>query len=237
MYSRLPWELRNHVHTFCVQGAYDNEVVVRQSTGSKLALLVRQPTDEHSYQWVEDPILQLLNPRRIGRSGASEVLDAYYRTRTFTFAHRELGGLRAFLENDSFGLGVRPADNVRRMHLEIQPLLYAQVQSSISKEENITGCCRALEALATIQGSRTTVVVHINLAQGFLDDEEHGQRLADAAEFVFRTSAVINTLRLVGLTIELVFEGRWDESCGLQLCDELVSSLDHCRTQIEIACA
>ncbi|XPS70039.1 hypothetical protein M3J09_002284 [Ascochyta lentis] len=33
VYSCLPWELRDYIHTYCVQGSLDNEVVVRHASG------------------------------------------------------------------------------------------------------------------------------------------------------------------------------------------------------------
>lgn len=237
MYSCLPWELRDRIHTFCVQGPYDNEVIVRRSTSSKPTLLVRQSISAQSYQWIEDPILRFLNPRRIGLNTAREVLGAYYRTRVFKFAHQDLESLQVFLESDSFCLGMQPADHVRRVHLQIEPAFYTQLQSSTSKEEEITRCCRNLWALAAIRTLRTTVIVHIGLAQAFSDDEEHEQLVGDITEFVFRTVEAIEAVRLKGVRIQLVFEGGWDEKCGLKLCNEFASSLDDCKTQVEIACA
>lgn len=236
LYSRLAWELRNHIHTYCVQGLYDNEVIVRRAVGNKSALLVRQPIGAYSYQWIEDPVLQVLDTRQIGLNAAREVLDAYYRARTFNFAYRELEGLRTFLEADCFASGVRPADHVRRMHLQLQPFVYARMDGTKAKDEEIGRCCRSLEALNTIQSRRTTVVIHVDLAHELLDDE-YEPRISDIADFVLQMGKVISALRPRGLKITLVFEGRWDETYGLHPSSHFASSLDDCTTQIEIACA
>ncbi|KAF2632931.1 hypothetical protein BU25DRAFT_406224 [Macroventuria anomochaeta] len=236
MYSYLPWELRHHIHTFCVQGSYDNEVVVRHSTGSKLALLVRQSIGTQSYQWAEDPILLQLGPDRIGMNAAREVLDTYYRTRTFKFVHEELGLLRSFLETDSFGLAIRPADHVRRLHLQIRPFKYTQLREPKWKDDEETRCLKALESLAGLQVPCTTVDIHIDLAQDFSDDEEYEELLDHAAGFVFRVMRLVDTLRMNGLKLELSFEGRWDGRDGTKLCSSSVSSIDDCITKMKIAC-
>ncbi|XPS70040.1 hypothetical protein M3J09_002284 [Ascochyta lentis] len=236
VYSCLPWELRDYIHTYCVQGSLDNEVVVRHASGSKPAFLVRQSFSTHSYQWIEDPVFLHLSPGRIGPSVAREVLAAYYKTRTFKFAHRELGLLQAFLETDRFGLGIRPADHVRHVDLQIQPSLYAQLHGFKSKDEEIAKCCRALGALSVIQRSRTTVAVHVDLAEEFLGDEDHKSLIADAAEFVFQVAGVVNDLKLDGLRIDLIFEGEWDKANVLRMCNRSVTSLDDFTSQIKTAC-
>ncbi|KZM26498.1 uncharacterized protein EKO05_0005423 [Ascochyta rabiei] len=236
MYSCLPWELRNYIHTYCVQGSRDNEVIVSHAIGSKPAFLVRQPISTHSYQWIEDPTLLHMSPDRIGRDAAREVLDAYYQTRTFKFAHRELGSLRTFLETDRFCLDMRPADHVRRVHLQIQPSLHAQLRDFESKDEEIGKCCQALGALAAVQTSRTTVTVHLDLAQDFFGSEEEERLVTDAAGFVFRIVEVIDNLRLKGLRIDLIFEGGLDKRTGLQFCNRTTTSLAGCTPQTGTAC-
>ena len=236
MYSYLPWELRHHIHTFCVQGSYDNEVVVRHTTGSKPALLVRRPIGTHSYQWIEDPILQKLGPERIGMDAAKEILDTYYSTRTFKFVHEELGLVQPFLEHDVFGLAIRPANHLRRLHLQIQPFKYAQLRELKLKEEEEMKWRRALESLTVLQVSKTTIDIHVDLTQGFADDEECEELLDEAAAFVFRTIELSDTLRMSGLNLALILQGRWDGRDGLKLCSSSVSSLDDCITKMKVAC-
>ena len=114
MYSCLPWELRDHIHTFCVQGSYDNEVVVRRAIGRETALLVRQSDGTYSYHWTEDTVLLHLGPDQVGIDVAREILDTYYRTRIFKFVHDELDAVQPFLDTEKFGLSMRPASHVRR---------------------------------------------------------------------------------------------------------------------------
>ena len=49
---------------------------------------------------------------------ARELLECYYWTRTFKFAHHELCLLKPFLETDGFGLGMIPAHYARRFSKE-----------------------------------------------------------------------------------------------------------------------
>lgn len=236
MYSCLPWELRNHIHTFCVQGSHDNEVIIRSSAGRESILFVRQSTGAQSYQWIEDPILSQFSPSRIGEDAAMELLDAYYKTRTFKFSHRELGLLQVFLQTDEFCLGIRPAGHIRRLHLQIQPFLYAQLQDTKSKDLEYARCCLAIQGLSAIKSSRTTVMVHIDLTQGISEDEEYKELLTDAAGFVFGIIRIIDSLKGNNLNFEVIFEGGWDERNKSQLCSKSVASLDDCISQMEIVC-
>lgn len=235
-YSSLPWELRNHIHTFCVEGSYDNEVIVRRASGSKSALFVRQSIGAHAYQWIEDPVFRRLDPHRLELGIARELLEAYFWTHTFKVSHQDLDLVQTFLETDRFGLGVRPADHVRCLHVQIQPFMCAQLRLPKSKDEQLVRCRRALEGLATIQSPRTTVNIHVDLAQSFLDDEDSENLLADAAQLVLQVVEVVNILRTNGLKINLIFEGKWDGKDGMQLCSKSVSSLDDCISQMKTAC-
>lgn len=236
MYSCLPWELRYHIHTFCVQGSYDNEVIVRRAIDNIPALLVRQSIGTHSYQWVEDPILLQLCPDRIGLGPAREILDTYYRTRTFKLIHDDLESVQSFLETDRFELSMRPADHVRRLHLQIQPFRYAQLRMLESRIDEESRCCRALQSLATLRTPQASVDIHVDLAQGFLNAEEDEELLDDAAGFVMRIVDLVRTLRVSGLNVRMTFEGRWNEENGVELCSSSVSSLDDCIYKMKVAC-
>lgn len=235
-YSTLPWELRHHIHTFCVQGSDDNEVVVRRGTGRRLDLLVRQSFGSHSYQWVKDPIFQQSVPDRIGAVAGKELLETYYKTRTFKFVHDELSTLQPFLETDYFGLNMRPADHVRQLHLQLQPFKYAQLREpyAMGKEEQI--CNKALELLLSLQSARTAIEIHADLTQGFCDDLEYNELLGDAAGYLFRVISSVDRLMEKGLNIEMSLEGRWNGQDGTRVCSSSVHSLSDCVTSIEVAC-
>ncbi|KAF1933238.1 uncharacterized protein M421DRAFT_415590 [Didymella exigua CBS 183.55] len=233
-YSSLPWELRNHIHTFYVQGFCDNEVIVRRGTERGLNLLVRQTAGPHSYHWVKDPILQQSGPNRIGVAAARELLEAYYRNRAFKFIHDELSTLRPFLEADTFGLAMRPADYVRRLQLQIQPFKYAQLRelNAMDQEEHI--CRGALESLIILHSPHTAIEIRADLAQGFCDDEEYDELLDDAAGFIFRTVDLVDSLKKKGLKVEVTFDGRWDGRDGARI--GTLSSLNDCVFAMKVAC-
>lgn len=235
-YSSLPWELRHRIHTFCVQGSYDNEVVVRRGFGSRPSLLVRQSTGSHSYRWTKDSISEQVAPNRIGVTAAQELLETYYRTRTFKFIHDDLGALRPFLEADTFGLAMRPAEHVRRLHLQIQPFQYARLRETNAKIQKEQTCHQALESLLNLHSPRTAIEIHADLAQGFCDNEEYDELLGDAAGFIFRITSLIDRLKKMGLNIEVSFEGRWDGREGTRVCSGSLPSLDECITSMKIAC-
>lgn len=235
-YSSLPWELRHHVHIFCVQGSYDNEVVVRRGTESRPNLLVRHSTGPHSYQWIKDSTLQRLGPDRVGVTAAREILQTYYRTRTFKFTHDELSTLEQFLEADTFDLSMRPADHVQRLHLQIQPFQYARLRKSdaMSKEERT--CREALESLQNLYSTRAAIEIHADLAQGFCDDEEYNELLEEAAGFIFRTIDLVRRLQKEGTRIELALEGRWDGKNGTIVSHGSSPSLNDCIMSMKVAC-
>lgn len=236
MYSCLPWELRHHIHTFCVQGPYDNEVIVRRATGNMSVLLIRQSTGTHSYQWVEDPVLLQLSPDRLGPDLARELLETYYRTRTFKFVHEQLGTVSSFLKGDKFWLAMRPADHVRRVQMQIAPFRNAQLRMPNLKDEDEVRCHQALVSLGDLQHPRSNVDIRVDLAQGFVDEEEYEDLLNDAAGFLFRVVKQLNILKMHGLNVDLTFEGKWDAREGTKLCSNSVGSLDECISKMRIAC-
>lgn len=235
-YFSLPWELRHHVHTFCVQGSYDNEVVVRRGTGKEPNHIVRQSTGTHSYQWVKDPIFQQSVLERIGPVAGRELLETYYKTRTFTFVHDELRTLRPFLEAHSFGLEMRPADYVRRVHLQLQPFKYAQLREPDAMMEEEKTCHKALDSLFDLQSPRTAIEIHADLTQGHCDDLEYNELLEDAAGFIVRIMSLVDRLKEKGLNIEISLEGRWNGKDGRGVCRGSVHTLDDCLTSLKLAC-
>ena len=235
-YSSLPWELRHHIHTFCVQGSYDDEVIVRRGTGGVPTLLVRQSTGSHSYQWVKDPILHQVVLNRIGAAAGRELLETYYKTRTFKFIHDELGTLHSFLEADKFGLGMRPADYVQRLHLQIQPFRYAQLREPKAMEEEEQTCQTALESLFDLKSPRTAIEIHADLTQGHCDDSEYDELLEDAAGFIFRIISFVDRLKNKGLTVGVSLEGRWNGQDGTGVCRDSIHTLNDCVASMKVTC-
>ncbi|KAH6642091.1 hypothetical protein C7974DRAFT_95093 [Boeremia exigua] len=235
MYSCLPWELRHHIHTFCVQSSYDNEIIVRYGSKGKPMLLVRRSVGPGPYQWTEDPIILQFGPDKIGPEASADLLTTYYGSRTFKFAHQELGCIQSFLETDSSGLGIRPADHLRHLHLQIQPFMCVQIEEPELRRSEEARCCRALESLTALRAPRTTIAVHVDLTQGVSFEEEFGELSDDAAAFVFRILEIVKNLRVTGLNIEVILEGAWDERSGTKLCSSSTPSLDDCAMTMKIA--
>ncbi|KAG9188574.1 hypothetical protein G6011_07279 [Alternaria panax] len=205
IYTRLPREIRNRVYAYCVQGSYDNEVIVRRTAiGStrRFAHLIRQPCGQHSYQWVEDPTVTYLSAEGLGDDVARELLECYYWIHTFKFAHHELCLLKPFLKTDEFGLGTIPAHYARRLHIQIQPLSFAFLlpEKRLFEEQLY---CKTIEALSIVKTARTEVTVEIDLAQGSLSDGDFQRFSNEAAQFMLRIGSAVDNLRETGLRITL----------------------------------
>ncbi|KAH7346927.1 hypothetical protein BKA66DRAFT_554678 [Pyrenochaeta sp. MPI-SDFR-AT-0127] len=211
MYLRLPRELRNRVYTFCVQGSYDNEVIVRRAMANKksFSLLIREATGAHSYQWLEDPIASYLNEKQVGLDVAREMLESYYWTKTFKFSHHELRLLGTFLETDKFGLGMIPANYVRRIRLQVQPFAIALLHGPETRDVEQQRCKKAMEALAAIHTARTEVDVEVDLAHDSLDDVNYKRSSDDAIHFLLKTVQDLNRSKDRGLHMKTTFNSTW----------------------------
>jgi hypothetical protein len=205
IHTRLPRELRNRIYAFCIEGCYDNEVIVRRTASGKthrFAHLIRQSCGQYSYQWIEDPTTAYLDAQVLGDEVAREMLECYYWTRTFKFAHHELCLLRPFIETDAFGLAMTPAHYARRLQVQIQPLVFAFLLPDKRLFEERT-YCKAIEALAAIQTDRTEVLIEVDLAQGSLVDADYERFSDDAAHFMLRIRRVVESLEARGLRVKL----------------------------------
>lgn len=195
---------------------------------------MRHPLGVDTYQWTEDILLAQLRASYFGWSNTKDLLGAYYRTRTFRFAHRELNLVRKFLNHDELDLGVRPLDHVRRLHLEIEPFLICARADVYVTVKDIETFRAALEAIADDKTQRIRTTVHINLAQDMYDgDPEYS--LFDAANVVLTIARTINPPLSRGMKIAMLLEGGWDKSCGLEVCTRSLVSLEDCIHRIEIA--
>lgn len=236
VYLDLPWELRHHVHTFCVEGPYDNEIIVRRGRRDEIRFLVRHYIGPESYGWVEDPTFAQLSPNRIGVDACREMLQAYYRIRTFKFSHDELECVRFMLEKDCLGLDMHPAEHIRHLDLQIQPFRIAQLREYGLRSKEEARYAQALRSLAVLQAPKTIVDIHIDMAEGWADDGEREEMFNDAASIVFQLVEHVNALKRGGLNIALLLEGRWDESGGLKLCGSSMACLNDCVAQLKVAC-
>lgn len=197
-------------------------------------MLVRQPVDTYSYRWSEDPIFLQLSPERLGPVAFKEILETYYRTRTFRFVHGELECVKAFLENEF--LVLRPADHVRRLHLQLQPFRYALTWELESMRNGQPSFHQTLESLAALRSPRTAIEVHVDLAQERPDDENFESLLGNAAILVFQVIELVEMLRRGGLKIALTLEGRWDGQNSIELLPSSTLSSEDCVRKMELVC-
>ncbi|KAJ4984865.1 hypothetical protein SVAN01_09649 [Stagonosporopsis vannaccii] len=229
----LPWELRNRIHTFCVQGSYDNEVVVRRGSNAQPMLLVRQPVDAHSYRWSEDPVFLQFSSENVGLLASREILETYYRTRVFKFVHEELGCVAPFIEKCSSDLSSRPTTHLRQLHLQIHPLKYTQLHEPESMRSEQEVYCQALKSLVALRHPRTVIGVYLNLAEGITEEQDVKKSFDSAAKVISHVIGLIELLRTKGLNIRLTLEGRWDGKDGVELYSTSVASLDDWSTRIK----
>jgi hypothetical protein len=130
------------------------------------------------------------------------MLECYYWTRTFKFAHHELCLLQPFIETDAFGLGMTPAQYARRLQVQIQPLVFAFLLPDKRLFEE-TRFCKAIKALAVIRTARTEVVIEVDLAQGSLVDADYERFSDGAAQFMLSIERVVESLKAQGLRVSL----------------------------------
>lgn len=202
------------MYDFCVQGTPDNDVVVRGSADGKEALqfLTRQVSGQHSYHWMEDPVTSLISSGYLGPEACRELLESYYRTRAFRFAHHELLLLGTFLKIDKFGTDLIPAHHVRHLHLQIQPYSYRSMHSSEPKDPNEILHLQGIEALSASLTTRSKVIINIDLATGFEDDDYCAQPLGGHCEelCLSQIDRVIKVLSDKGLQMKTVYSRTWD---------------------------
>jgi hypothetical protein len=213
VYSHLPRELRNHVYAFCVEGSYDNEVIVRRSTNPAdlFSLLIREHSSHQSYRWIEDPIVSTISARRLGLHAAREMIESYYWTRTFKFSDRDLYLLVPFLQNDQFRVGVTPASYARRLKLRIQPFVWAQLRSPEARKSEEERCIRTIEALGNILSTRTEVTIDVDIAEELKDDGRCSVSVDRAQRTLRKIVQVVDRLKDRGLRVDMMYSRTWDE--------------------------
>lgn len=213
IYSRLPRELRNRIYSYCVQGPYDNEVIVRRSSREKdtCTFLIRHTSGQHSYQWIRDPIASIISIQNLGVEIAKEMLESYYWTRTFKFSHHESLLLVPFLLTDSFGLDMVPADYARRIHLSVQPFECPRARMSHIRETELKQCLAAVEALSRIRTPRTEVIINMDLSESFAIDIDHQRSPDDNYEILPKIEQVVDSLTKQGLRAGITYSRAWNE--------------------------
>jgi hypothetical protein len=237
MYWILPWEIRQRIRTFFVEGAYDNEVMVRRKGKGNFTFLVRDSTGPLSYNWIEDPTLIQLSPDRVGVDASKEILQEYYKTRIFKLSHDELECIPILLETACFSLTIRPAEHIRRLHLQFQPFGYARLLDSTLIARENSRFRQALRSLAVLDSSKTIIEVHLYMPQDVVNSEERDGLIDDTASFVFQLVQLVNTLKVTGVNISLLIEGGWDERGGVRMCSDSIASLNDCETQLKLLAA
>jgi hypothetical protein len=211
---RLPRELRNRVYTFCVQGQYDDEVIIRRSTTVQGAttLLVREFTGRHSYRWIEEPIDSIVKPLAIKHEHViREMLEAYYWTRTFKVSHRELSLIGPFLDSDKLGLGMIPASYARRLHIQIQGDAFTPGRWSDAKRTEHETSLRMLEALGSILTARTEVMIEFDLYQEQSNNEEGLHGCVRSEDMLAKFQNAVERLKGGKLRVTVSCKRKWNE--------------------------
>jgi hypothetical protein len=173
------------VYTFCVQGIYDNEVIIRRPAyaNGPIRFLVRDRTGPYSYRWIDDPIDSIIRCSILGDLVAREMLEAYYWTRRFRSAHRELPILNKVLEEDTFGFGMTLASYVRHLHVQVRlgRATYPALPELIGSEEEDN--LRTIQNLATVLTTRTELTLDLSFL-GDSDDNDGSTTWSTDTEMV-----------------------------------------------------
>jgi hypothetical protein len=205
---QLPRELRNRVYTFCVQGLYDDEVIVRRSATvhGATALLVRECTGRHSYRWIEDPIDSIINALDVEHDYiAREMIEAYYWTRIFKVSSRELSLIGPFLETDKFGLGMTPACYARRLQIQIHADDCAQARRSKAGRAEYETNLQIIGALGAVLSTRTEVIIDVGLLGDERNDGDNLQNLVEAGKILDQFMQAVELLRDSGVRIAISY--------------------------------
>jgi hypothetical protein len=201
------------VYKFCVQGIYDDEVIIRRSANANgpIRFLVRDPTGSHSYRWIDDPVNTIIDESKLGQLIAEEMLEAYFWTRRFKLSSRELALLDEVLATDLFGLGMTPACYIRHLNIQVQigSAACSKTSGSVYSEEDDS--LRAIQKLAVVLTPRTEVTLDIGLL-GTMDDNIEFSMSSSITETLLENLApVINPLKKRRLRVTVTHEKLWND--------------------------
>lgn len=203
----LPRELRNRVYTFCVQGSYDDEVIIRRASYSTnaIALFTRECVGPQSYRWIEDPTMAFISTCKLGEEMAREMLETYYWIRTFKFSHRDQSLITPFLSIDHFGLGLSPACYVRRLQIQLLPGPLISPHSNNSLQSKEVETSKAIESLGVMLSTRTAIVINVEVCE-----ELNGSSLVNSTGFSTKLTQAVHSLREKGLRVVIEYSRSWD---------------------------
>ncbi|KAF1918635.1 hypothetical protein BDU57DRAFT_116902 [Ampelomyces quisqualis] len=213
LYYHLPRELRNRVYTYCVQGIYDNEVIIRRPAhaNGSTRFLVRDCTGPPSYRWIDDPINSIIKDPILGDLVAREMLEAYYWTRRFKLSHRELPILNKVLGEDTFGFGMTPACYLRHLHVQVHmgSAKYSKLSEVIGLEEEDS--LRAIQDLAIVLTTRTEVTLDFSFLGHVDDNDDYPLSPANTERMLIKLGPVINMLKESQLRVAVTHEKLWGD--------------------------
>jgi hypothetical protein len=122
LHTTLSRELRDMVYSAII-GPYDREIVTghkTQRTGAlktpKLDICNHEmhrlkPAQRSDLRWWLDSYM--------GRQVATEIVEHWYRSRTFCFSHRRAGLIPDFVEQDVFSKGLEPGRFIQHIHAHL----------------------------------------------------------------------------------------------------------------------
>jgi hypothetical protein len=210
---RLPREIRGRIYALCVQGLYNNEVFVRRATDTRkpCTFLIRESFGQQSYQWIEDPMVQVISEKTLGVEIAKELLESYYETRTFKFSHREVPLLARFLKLDMFGLSMLPAFYARRIHIQLQHNIGSLPESAEENQLEEERRIQALEAFGAALTVRTEVAIDVDLYDGSRGEAFSWIMPETVNVDLVQVVEIVRRLRQRGLRIKMSRTGAWDK--------------------------
>ncbi|KAI4935557.1 uncharacterized protein J4E92_002848 [Alternaria infectoria] len=144
LHTTLPRELRDMVYSEII-GPYYREIVtghrdwrkdVIQSTKMDFVnqgIRGLKSSEQSGLKWWLDSYM--------GREVATEIVEAWYRGRTFCFSHRRLNLIPDFLERDVFSKGLKPGLIIQHMHVHVAEYqtktdYFDELRDTLGKIEN-----------------------------------------------------------------------------------------------------
>ncbi|KAI4928953.1 hypothetical protein J4E85_005575 [Alternaria conjuncta] len=144
LHATLPRELRDMVYSEII-GPYYREIVtghkdhrrhVIQSTSMDFVnqeIRGLKYTEQRGLKWWLDSYM--------GREVATEIVEHWYKGRTFCFSHRRLDLITDFLEHDVFSKGLKPGLIIQHMHVHVgeyqtKTSYFDELRDTLGKIEN-----------------------------------------------------------------------------------------------------
>ncbi|PVI01896.1 hypothetical protein DM02DRAFT_331889 [Periconia macrospinosa] len=112
----LPRELRDQIYTYVIGVSRGRTTICDGKLPHYLRSICNTMQSHHSF-WNPISLHNYIDPSRVDKRMALEIVENYYATTTFYYDYHELYLMHKFLTVDCFGLNLQPADFVRSIEI------------------------------------------------------------------------------------------------------------------------